>query len=420
MLPRVRELERLFPDALTVIGVHAGKYPAERHTDRIASACDRLGVEHAVVNDRQFRIWKDYGVTAWPTVALIGADGVLVGVQPGEFAVDAMAGAIAASIADADTRGILRRGPDPIVVPQARHQGELRFPGRTLLRGDRLWIADSGHGRVLECSIEDTGSATSARVLAEHGGFAEPQGLAWLDGALYVSDRLGQSLWRLAGDGERERVAGTGVLADVRVVPGYGPDVELRSPWGLAGLENHLVIAMAGSHQLWRLNPDTLHLSLWAGTGGEEIVDGPLSRSLLAQPTGLAALGEGVAFADSESSAIRVASELEGVRTLVGTGLFDFGDSDGVGDAARLQHAQDVAVHGGSLAVADTYNGRIKHVDLRTREARAWVGAAGEAGALNEPEGISSDGDRLVVADTGNHRVVTISADGSIREVELA
>jgi hypothetical protein len=342
-----------------------------------------------------------------------------VGVQPGEFSVDALAAAIDAAVGDADARGILRRGPDPIVVPQPRHEGPLRFPGRALVRGDSLWISDSGHGRVLECALEETDSALSARVLAEHASFAEPQGLAWLDGALYVADRLGQSIWRLTGDGKRERVAGTGVLADSQVAPGHGPEVELRSPWGLSALGSHLMIAMAGSHQLWRLNPGTLHLSLWAGTGGEEIVDGPLSRSLLAQPTGLAAHGEGVAFADSESSAIRFASELEGVRTLVGTGLFDFGDRGGVGDAALLQHAEDVAVHSGSLAVADTYNGRIKHVDLLTRRVRAWVGDAGEAGTFSEPAGISSDGDRLVIADTGNHRVTTITSDGSIREVKL-
>ena len=419
MLPRVRELEQRFPDALTVIGVHAGKYPAERHTERVAAACDRLGVQHAVVNDRQFRIWKQYAISAWPTVALIGADGMLVGAQPGEFSVEAMAEAIAATVAAADARGILRRGPDPIAMPQPRHEGPLRFPGRAALRGDRLWIADSGHGRVLECALDATGASPRAQVIAEHGDFAEPQGLAFLGDAAYVADRLGHSIWRLTSDGGRERVAGTGTLAESRPVAGPGPDTQLRSPWGLASAGGALMIAMAGSHQLWRLDPSSLHLSAWAGTGGEDIVDGPLGRSLLAQPTGVVAYKGGVAFSDSESSSVRLADELEGVRTLVGTGLFDFGDRDGVGDEVRLQHAEDVAVHDGALAVVDTYNGRLKRVDALTRDARAWQGEAGEVGALSEPAGVSGDGSLLVVADTGNHRIVLVADDGTIREVRL-
>ncbi len=85
VLPRVRELHERFADALSVIGVHAGKFSTERHTDRIASAADRLGVHHAIVNDRHFRIWRAYAVEAWPTIALIDAEGYLIGTQAGEF-----------------------------------------------------------------------------------------------------------------------------------------------------------------------------------------------------------------------------------------------------------------------------------------------------------------------------------------------
>ena len=62
-------------------------------------------------------------------------------------------------------------------------------------------------------------------------------------------------------------------------------------------------------------------------------------------------------FADSEVSAIRTASiDTDGeVDTIVGTGLFDFGDADGVGDEVLLQHALGVTVGpDGLLYVADT------------------------------------------------------------------
>ena len=176
---------------------------------------------------------------------------------------------------------------------------------------------------------------------------------------------------------------------------------------------------MAGSHQLWRLEPVTLRLRAWAGTGGEDVTDGPLPRALLAQPTGVAAFGSRVAFADAESSSVRIADEAVGVRTVVGTGLFESGDRDGTGDRVRLQHAEDLAVHAGVFAVADTYNDRIKHVDPATREARPWPGEAGEAGALREPAGVSSDGERLAIADTGNHRIVLARDDGALAEVRF-
>ena len=418
--PRLRELERRFPDTLTVIGVHSGKFAHERITADLALACDRQNVTHAVVNDRQYRVWRSFDVSAWPTVALVAADGELLGLQPGEFALEPMAAAIENAIADAEKHGKLVRGPDPITVPQPRAEGTLRFPGRVLVVGERLVIADTGHGRVLDCVLERAaGRPPLARVTAEHTGFDEPQGLAVLGGRLYVADRAGQAVWRLGPGDQRERVLGTGELGEGFSAGGFGPKVEVRSPWGIAALQDWLVVGMAGSHQLWRLDPDTLAARPWAGTGGEELTDGTLSRALLAQPTGVSAFGTRVAFADCESSAIRIADEAVGVRTVVGKGLFVFGDKDGIGIEVQLQHAEDLAVHEGALAVADTYNDRLKHIDPGTRESRPWLGEAGEAGALREPAGVSSDGQTLAVADTGNHRIVLVEPDGSLSEVQL-
>lgn len=194
---------------------------------------------------------------------------------------------------------------------------------------------------------------------------------------------------------------------------------DLRSPWGLAAVGERLAISMAGTHQLWWLDPENGQLSLLAGTGAEEIFDGPARRAALAQPTGLAVRSDGsMAIADCESSAVRIASD-DAVVTLVGTGLFDFGDKDGSGDEARLQHCEDVAAHGQVLAVADTYNDRLKRVDPSTRGCGPWPGEAGQGGALREPDGVWSDGRTLLVADTGHHRVVLVEADGALTEVRL-
>ena len=62
------------------------------------------------------------------------------------------------------------------------------------------------------------------------------------------------------------------------------------------------------------------------------------------------------------------------VRTIVGTGLFDFGDKDGVGDSALLQHCIGLGWHKGVLYVADSYNHTIKTVDPKTRIVRTFLG----------------------------------------------
>ena len=120
---------------------------------------------------------------------------------------------------------------------------------------------------------------------------------------------------------------------------------------------------------------------------------------------------------------MRWAREGEGTGTLVGTGLFGFGDRDMVGDEVRLQHTRlSVVGERGELLVADTYNHRIKRVDPETREARAVAGSgvagmsdgAAEEARFWKPGGLalSLGGAHAFVADTNNHalRVVDLAS----------
>jgi DNA-binding beta-propeller fold protein YncE len=448
MHPRVRELEERFADVLVVVGVHAGKFPAERATPRIRSACARLGLSHPVVNDRQFRIWRSYGVQAWPTIALVTPDGYVVTVRPGEFPVEEIAGTIS-RLADAHrATGDLDTAPrdfgrDPLGAPADDGAGSvLRFPGRVLAAGERLYVSDTGNRRVLalrlleglaraaeapRASIESvwgSGEEGFEDGESEHAGFREPQGLALHGGTLYVADRTNHAIRAIGlADHAVRTVAGTGELAASRLTPGRGPSTSLRSPWGLAVWRGGLAIAMAGSHQLWTLTLDGRELlSPLAGSGGEDLTDGRAERALLAQPTGLAAAGEMLYFTDSESSAVRVVADgpEPRVATIAGTGLFDFGDRDGAGDDALLQHVEDIAWMDGSLYVTDTYNDKIKVLDPASRDCRALPGGAGSGATLAGPAGISAGAGRLWVADTDAHRVVAVDpSTGAVRPLAI-
>ena len=137
---------------------------------------------------------------------------------------------------------------------------------------------------------------------------------------------------------------------------------------------------MAGHHQIWTLDLAKKQRSrAMPATAARTSATARSPTPAFAQPSGLATDGKTLYVADSEVSAIR-AVPLDGkgeVRTIVGEGLFEFGDVDGVGDKVRLQHALGVAYHDGKLYVADTYNSKIKVIDPKTRSSQTYGGENG-------------------------------------------
>ena len=427
LIPQLREVERQFGHELVVIGVHAGKFHAERETENIRQAVLRLGIAHPVVNDRQFRVWRSYAVRAWPTLAFIDAAGRFVGAQAGELPAEAIAHVVQSIIQDFDSQGKIDRRPIPLRLEREKEpERPLAFPGKVLALDDgRLFVADSNHHRILAVQPDESGTRGTVKAIAGSGQagfgdgslematFCNPQGMAYVNGMLYVADTGNHAIrcvdW---SEGAVTTVAGVGQQAGFAEAGGAGRRAALNSPWDVLYHDGWLYIAMAGSHQIWRLDLTSGQVVPHAGTGGEALLDGPLSRALLAQPSGLTTDGQRLYFADSEASAVRWADfQSDGfVGTIVGTGLFDFGDKDGVGDEVRLQHPLGVAWHAGKIYVADTYNNKIKVIDPTSRVAKSLEPAAegGGAGAdigLNEPGGLSIANGRIYVADTNNHRI---------------
>jgi hypothetical protein len=150
----------------------------------------------------------------------------------------------------------------------------------------------------------------------------------------------------------------------------------------------------------------------YAGGGGEGTRDGSAFVAELAQPSGLALDRSGrLYFADSEASSIRWV-DAEGVHTLVGSGesLFDFGDVDGVGQEARLQHPLGTAFLDGNLYIADTYNDKIKVIDPGSMQITTIAGEGegwrdGDDPLFYEPGGLDAADGQLYIADTNNHAI---------------
>jgi sugar lactone lactonase YvrE len=394
VVEELRGLERRFADALVVIGVHSPKFPHEHDHGAVRAAVGRHRIEHPVLDDPAMTTWDAYAVKAWPTLVLVDADGRVALTVSGEGHAVELASAIEALIAEAEDKGTLRRGPvadagaeEDAAVPGT---GELAFPGKVAIedgatRAPRVAIADSGHDRVLVGTL-------NGEIEYELDGFYQPQGVRF-DGvgdtaSLLVCETGADRVWRVWLDGRpRELVTD-----------------QLKSPWDVIVWRGHVVIAEAGRHRLWAVDRAG-ELQVLAGTGAEGLVDGPGLEAQLAQPSALAITADGdLAFLDAEASALRVLrADTLAVETLAGAGLFAWGDEDGDGRRARLQHPLGLALgSNGELYIADTFNNVLRV----WRGAHLWtVPVRGFA----EPGGVAAlpDG-RLLVADTDHHRIVRV------------
>lgn len=458
ILPELKQLEHEFPQELVVIGVHSAKFAGEQDTENIREAALRYEIEHPVVNDANQVIWRRYSAQTWPTLVLIDPEGYVVWAASGERDFEQMKEAIDHGLPYYRRQGLLKPAPRPeIIGEESLADTPLRFPGKVLVDegGKRLFIADSGHNRIVVADLSgqvlhEIGSGEVGRANGSFSkcSFNHPQGMAVSGDMLYVADTENHLIRRVNFKTQKvDTIAGNGKKG-AALFDGPGRKVgprraALASPWSLWLKDENLFIAMAGPHQIWRMNVNGRDIAAYAGNGREDIIDGPLlpavpyqqGFSSFAQPSELTSDGERLFVADSEGSAIRVVpfdKRLPAV-TLVGlTGtLFDFGDVDGVGPNVRLQHPLGVSWADGSIYVADTYNNKIKIIDPNQRSCRTVAGSGkpgnrdsdqGLTATFNEPGGIWASGEKLYIADTNNHliRTMEFTAPHKVATVQLA
>jgi DNA-binding beta-propeller fold protein YncE len=426
-IPELKKLEEKYSPELVVIGVHSAKFSTEKGTSNIREAILRYGIEHPVVNDKDFRVWKSYAVNAWPTFMLIDPDGKVVGSHAGEGVYDLFDEIIGKMIGEFESRGKIDRRPLKFALEKDRAPRTLlSFPGKIAAdaKGTTLYITDSNNNRIILLSprsgevlrVIGSGKKGLQDGTLEEAEFNKPQGIAWDHDMLYVADTENHAV-RVVDlkKGTVKTLAGTGRQARESNLGGVGRGVDLNSPWDLLVRKGTLYIAMAGAHELWTLDLTTLKVRPFAGSGREDIVDAPLRKAALAQPSGITTDGTRLYFADSEVSGVRSADfdTAGSVTTIVGQGLFEFGDVDGIGPDVRLQHPIGITWYDGFLYVADTYNNKVKRIDPRTMNSETIIGTGGTGmrdgdalqTQLNEPNGLAVVKGKLYITDTNNHLI---------------
>ncbi len=450
ILPALAKLEEKYKDELVVIGVHTPKFIAERDVNNVRQKVREYAIKHPVVCDSDQVIWNNFGVESWPTIVAIGPDGVPIAKNSGEISFEALDNFMTRAVAK--FKGELNLTPVKFFPENEKPDNTpLLYPGKVLAdaKSNRLFIADTGHNRYVMTDLDGknpvligSGTPGLADGSFEKAEFHRPQGMTLVGDVLYAADTENHALRAID---LKSRVvttlAGNGTQAHTSEPPGTwseGKRTELNSPWDIAHVEGSrvLYVAMAGPHQIWHYDLKSGQVGAWAGTSRENIIDGPIASAAFAQPSGLATDGHNLFVADSEVSALRSISlvpDKHNVHSIVGEGLFEFGDVDGRGNEVRLQHCLGVSYADGKLYVADTYNNKIKVCDPKSRAVKAIAGTGkpGDADGAGKPDadkpakfyqpgGLSVAGNKLFVADSNNHKIRVVDLrDDSVTTLNL-
>ena len=330
---------------------------------------------------------------------------------------------IAALVAEFGAAGALNLDPiDFALEADTAAETALRYPGKVLASNGRLFVSDTGHHRVLEVDPV-SGDVLAAWGSGERGSddgaaleatFNAPQGLALAGTTLFVADTNNHLVRAIdlptgqvttaVGTGEQGWPPATGPLLQTCPGNAVGPRGGERQP----------------VHRQ-RRNPSDLasgsrvrHGRPLIGSAREGTLNGPFPTAELAQPSSVTLSDDGMLyFADSESSAIRVGEPRHGdhgARRRIRRRLVLFGDTDGIGNEALLQHPLGTEIDGNTLYVADTYNSKIKRVALDEGSITTWLGseagwADGSSPSSTNPAASLLDDGTLYVADTNNHAI---------------
>ncbi|GAB3458115.1 thioredoxin-like domain-containing protein [Insolitispirillum peregrinum] len=468
VLPTLHQVEDAFPGLVQVIGVHSPKFPAEHDSATVRAAIDRYQIRHPVIHDPDMQLWQEYAVRAWPTLVLVSPDGYVIGQVSGEPDPERLIQGLGAILHGFVERGeIIPADLLPFPVEDAPTlDGALAFPGKikplpvppAFASGARWAVADAGHHQIVlldqegaVCARLGSGQAALQDGTMGEGCFRSPQGLVADSHALYVADTGNHALRRIdLADGTISTLAGNGrrggvIRAGEQVA--VGDRLELASPWdveivastgSLLGAGPLLYVANAGTHQLLgvQVQPDGgVQVMAVVGTGGENIVDGPVETALLAQPSGLVLDWQrGILwFADSETSALRgltleADADKQQVFTMIGRGLFEFGHRDGETRQAQLQHPLGLCLlpdeqpdQLASLLVADSYNAVLRHVIPHQQQVSTLdLGQCLDplCRPLGEPAGVwAENARRVLISDTNNHRIVSVDLAAGVYRV---
>lgn len=310
-------------------------------------------------------MWKNCEVNCWPTLLILGPNAIPIVMLMGEGHKENMQLYIRASLEYYKSKKQISNHQIPFksayhLLPDLK--GPLLFPGKiTNFVGENhqeiLAVSDTGNNRILILKPDGTilhqignGKIGFRDGTLTDSEFYAPQGVVFKnESILFVADTENHAIRKIdLSNNTVETVAGTGTQGHDRVGGKLWRQQVISSPWDLClyrtpdmdmtfypdgnpPIREVLIVAMAGTHQIWAL---FLEDTVWwkckkysagtclciAGSGREENRNNAYPQSAgFAQPSGLALCNKNkeVYIADSESSSVRRLSLVDGKVTPV-------------------------------------------------------------------------------------------------------
>ncbi len=203
-------------------------------------------------------------------------------------------------------------------------------------------------------------------------------------------------------------------------------------PFGICkDKDGNLYIADAENHCIRKITQEG-EVSTYVG-GAEGYQDGIAAFARFNQPINICADEEGNLYvSDFLNHRIRKVSTDGIVSTVAGSG--EDGFLNGTGEEAKFNYPRGIVIDKeGNLFVADSWNHRIRKIDLAANEvtthagggiftgvgsAGDWKDGKGAAARFYTPSGLSIDeGGNLYVADPFNHRIRKIDTDRNVTTI---
>ncbi|KAF5199714.1 Nhl repeat-containing protein [Thalictrum thalictroides] len=211
VLPDLEFLERKYKDkAFTVVGVHSAKFDNEKDLQAIRNAVLRYNINHPVVNDGDMYLWRELGISSWPTFAVVSPNGKLLAQISGEGHRKDLDDLVEAALLFYGKKKILDNTPVSLSLEKDNDArlltSPLKFPGKLEVDvlNNRLFISDSNHNRIVVTDLNgnfivqigSTGEEGLQDGSFDEATFNRPQGLAYNSkkNLLYVADTENHAL----------------------------------------------------------------------------------------------------------------------------------------------------------------------------------------------------------------------------------
>ena len=425
-LDDLAQLQRRYGARLQVAAILVRRFDFERDPRSIEQLQIEQSLSFPVALDAEWTAWQQFGIGAWPTILLIDGQGRIQHHVVGDGPIGTLEERVQ-SMLDAG-QGATGEESATLQTQVSMPQTPLCFPRAIAVSDACLYVADSGHHRILECDYAGnvlrqfgTGREGLQDGPAEETAFKRPQGLALQRDALFVADTGNHALRRIdLRSGDTETILGNGRRGFEQHAAGAGNGIALLDqPCGIQASLNRLYIAMAGENCICSYDLVGRSLQPVAGSGHLSVSDGIGVVASFAQPAALALRQDVLYACDAAGSALRAVYLRDGrVQTLLGESTFEFGRIDGPRHAARVQYPCAIALDLKEpvLWVLDTGNDRL--CSLRLGGGVLCTYALPQP--LHSPAGLACSENTVWIADTGAHAVLRLDTrDGTLRPVPV-